>query len=454
MPSSQKKIPNAQELKKQARETRFRMRRDRRRKKAIKKDKTSARRLKIVKIVATVIVLALFLFLALMVGDSENHATLIGWAPFVAAVTGVALAFAYIRVMAKSLTFQEEALSGFCERGESIRFAISFTNKAPLFVFQAQAYVFVSDMFGNNASEDRISLALGPLQTNEIALDMVFEHIGTYQAGLQKIVIKDFLGLFTHEIVNVNRHTVNVTPHLQLIEDMEFSNDAMLETTKAAKSVLADSMDYSHVREYVPGDPLKTIHWKLSARTSVYMTKLFEVYTNPGVGIIFDFYAPSEKATELMSMFDAVVESAFSVANYAQRKGMDTEVFFRDKHQQNRRVIAWGNDEMPQLIDDMPRMSNDPANREDATNILRDQVASQYGQNNIVVCSANVDSDLVSMLIEAKLHRRAPMMIAVIPKGIDGRARDAYCAPLSRLDAADIPYMVVSDSNDLVAMDV
>ena len=168
------------------------------------------------------------------------------------------------------------------------------------------------------------------------------------------------------------------------------------------------------------------------------------------MGIILDFYGPSDDAGELMGMFDAVVESGFSLANHAAERGMDTELFFCNKREEDRRVESWGEDEMPALIDEMPQMSNLETDKQKAINILRDQVTSQYGQNNIVVCSADLDPELISAVIEAKVRLRAPMFVAVVPPALDGRALDKYCSNLSRLDAVDIPYKIISRSDDLL----
>ena len=408
-----------------------------------------ARRTLVLKACLCVGVVVLFLVLALVVGDGDYHATAIGWVPFFLVVLCIASAFAYLQVLKRSLRFTESSDVGDCQRDRDVRFTVHFSNASPLFFFRIEAYFYISDLFGDIASEAMTTLALSPHEEYDLGFTTKFEHIGTYTAGLDRVVLCDFLGLFTATIRNERRKQVNVTPKLQAIDNMQFSNDALLETTKAAKSVLADSMDYSHVREYVPGDPLKTIHWKLSARADHYMTRLYEVYTNPGVGIIMDFYGPSDEATELMGMFDAVVESAFSVGRHAREKGMDTELFYRDKHGQARRLETWSRDDMPRIIDDMPRMSNNPTDAAGALDLLRDQIVSRYGQNNIVVCSANVGSEMVSTVIEAKIRRRAPLLIAVVPRGMVGRERDAYCKSLSRLDAADIPYLVLASSNEL-----
>jgi uncharacterized protein (DUF58 family) len=310
----------------------------------------------------------------------------------------------------------------------------------------------MSDLFGNIAGESRTTLALAPFEETSIEFSVGFEHIGTYSAGLDKVVVTDYLRLFTATLENKRRRTVHVTPKLQPLSRIHFSNDVVLETLKAKKSALADSLDYAYVRDYVPGDPLKTIHWKLSARGENYLTRLFEVYANPGVSILMDFFAPDSRAKTLMGMFDCVVETAFSVGNYAQEQGMETEVHFTNTFGEHRREVSWRDDGLSRIIADMPRISNESGRQTIALELLDEQIKSQYGQNNLVVCTANLSALMISKIIEAKSRRRDPLLFAVVPGDLVGREREDYCASLGRLDAAGIGYVILSKSEELLGV--
>ena len=384
-----------------------------------------------------------------MVGDSDYRATAIGWVPFLSAVLAIAGAFAYLQVVKAKLAFSEASDMRDCERDSDVRFTVRFDNASPLFVFRVEAFFYISDLYGNIASEASTTFALSPHESLDLGFSTKFEHIGTYTAGLDRIVVEDFLGLFSATVRNGRRREVSVVPKLQPIDDIRFSADAMQETTKAAKSHAADSLDYSHVREYVPGDPLKAIHWKLSARSDHYLTRLYEVCTNPGVAVVLDFFGPSDEAGELMAMFDCVVEAGLSISKHAREKGMDAELLYVDKRGDAQRLPSWSKEDLPRLVGEMPRMSRDARLAHEAAGILNDQISSRYGQNNLVICSANLDSEMVSLAVEAKLRRRSPLFVAVVPRKLTGRALDAYVKPLSKLDASDIPYLVLSSANDL-----
>ncbi len=433
-------------------ERRAQRRKARERKRALGREAKSQRRRVVLKATATIVTLLLLLALALVVGDSDYHATVIGWGPFVAALCALALAYAYVRLLEAHLSYSEEINRADCKRGACVPFKVKFKNKGPLLFFKIEVEFFISDLFGNVAHSAKTTLALGPFESYELALDAQFDHIGTYEAGVRRVVVSDFLGLFERELAPRAKQRVEVTPRIQNLERVSFDDAATAETSKTAKSVLADSLDYSQVREYEPGDPLKTIHWKLSAHSAGYLTRLYEVYREPGVAIILDFHGKGEDAGTLMGMFDAVVESGLSIATFTRAQGIDTELHFQDRFGEERTVFDWGADALPKLVSDMPAMSNADEAAGAAVGIVQAQIANRHGQSTLVVCSAGMDSVLISALVDAKAQRRAPLLVAVVPPELDGRALDAYCKPLAALDAANIPYVVIARSEDLAVV--
>lgn len=415
-------------------------------------ERRHVRRSNVLKAVACVAVLAVCLALALLVGTDEYRPTPMGWVPLVACCTAVVLAFAYVRVLKHSLKLLEKSSVSDCRRDEKVHFTVRFANRCPLFFFRVEAHFYTADLYGNPVSHAATTLALAPFERYDMRFTAKFDHIGTYQAGLDRVVVYDFLRLFSATIPGPGRVRVHVTPRLVPVPKLEFSNEAVVETTKAARSTLSDSMDYAAVRDYVWGDPLKNIHWKISARTEHYMTKLFETYNNPGVAVVMDFYGPGRDAAELMDMFDAVVESGFSVARFARQRGMDTEIHYCDRTGARVHRATWRESDLPQIVADMPRFSSEPARAADAIGLLREQIQSIHGQSNIVVCTANLSAQMVETVISAKVHRREPIMLAVVPRGLEGRERDRWMAPITRLDVAGVAYAVLESSDDLSKM--
>ena len=412
-------------------------------------ERKAAKRGVVLRVVACVVVLLLTLALALLVGTDEYRPAAVGWIPFIGVCTAIVLAFVYLQILKHSIKLLERSNAHDCERNEDVRFKVRFVNRSPLFFFRMEAHFFTADLYGRPVSHRATTISLAPFEKYDMPFTTRFEHIGIYTAGLDRVVIYDFLRLFSCSIEGPKAQRIQVVPRLVPVSNFEFSNDAVVETTKAARSVLSDSMDYAAVREYAYGDPMKNVHWKLSARTEGLMTKLFETYTNPGVAVLLDFYGPGQSALTLMRMFDAVVESGFSIARYAQWRGMDTEVHYVDRAGERMRRTSWRQTDLPNIVSEMPRFSNDPHREKDAIELLEGQINSTYGQNNLVICTANLSARMVETIVVAKMRRRDPILIAVVPRGLEGRERDQWLAPLARLDAEGIPYKVIVEADEL-----
>lgn len=409
-----------------------------------------ANRAKVLKALGVIVLLALFAFVAFAVGDGDYHATAIGWIPLIMASCAIALAFVYLQVLKGGLEVDAVSELHDCRRGDDIDFVVHFRNKTPLFYFRIEAFFYVSDLFGGVASEAATTLSLAPFESYDLHFSTRFEHIGTYSAGMNRLIVCDFLRLFTADAGEKRAQIVHVTPRIHALEGLALSNDSQTEAQQPRKSVFADSLDYAYVRPYVPGDPLKTIHWKLSARTDGYMTRLFEESTNPGVCVIMDFYAPEERTPYLMGMFDAVVESAISVARYAQAEGFETELRYTNREGETVLRSTFGDSELDEMVADMPSISNDAGRAQAGVDALSEQLRHRYGKNNLIMCTGNLSSRLIETAIEARMRRRNPMVIAVVPSDLEGRELEQWCEPLSRLDAADIGYKVISRSDDLL----
>ena len=77
--------------------------------------------------------------------------------------------------------------------------------------------------------------------------------------------------------------------------------------------MVPNGTDYVGVREYELGDSTKQIHWKLSAHSINYMTKLSESSKQSDFAVVLDTAANEADREELMTIYDTLVETVFSV---------------------------------------------------------------------------------------------------------------------------------------------
>jgi uncharacterized protein (DUF58 family) len=91
---------------------------------------------------------------------------------------------------------------------------------------------------------------------------------------------------------------------------------------RVRRHLFQDPVRVASIREYAPGDPLKRIHWKATARIGRLQTKIFEHTTSTDLAIFFDVRTVKHPFWgEFVQLLETGAIAAASIANHAIDKG-------------------------------------------------------------------------------------------------------------------------------------
>ncbi len=135
---------------------------------------------------------------------------------------------------------------------------------------------------------------------------------GNGRAGVEKIIISDYFGIFSYEIIDKElMQSIRIYPDIPDVSGKDsfarsltdaVAFDDSEETTKSADSICG-TPGYEH-RQYIPGDNLKLINWKLSAKRGDLLVRKLEGTGNGEqiFALSFDnfYFAESQMAAEAM----------------------------------------------------------------------------------------------------------------------------------------------------------
>jgi len=130
-----------------------------------------------------------------------------------------------------------------------------------------------NDFFGSSGNLF-FSVPIYSRKGYEMTIPLIAELPGRISVTLKEIKIKDLMGLvFFKKKMDVSTEYV-VMPELfkQEINDKTYFETGMLESEESSKKG-NDFSDVQEIREYIPGDKLMSIHWKLSAKRDILMVK-------------------------------------------------------------------------------------------------------------------------------------------------------------------------------------
>jgi hypothetical protein len=148
------------------------------------------------------------------------------------------------------------------------------TNRSFIPLMSGEIVLYTGNTFLGETQENHLTVPFRMHGSVEISYPMTSSYVGKIEVCAKAIRVKDLLGFHT-----VTK-SVNLSEHIYMMplgSDSEtfHLNDYEKGMDEAEESQLAgsDFSDVSQVREYVPGDAMKNIHWKLSAKRENLMVK-------------------------------------------------------------------------------------------------------------------------------------------------------------------------------------
>ena len=238
---------------------------------------------------------------------------------YTALLLACALLYGFIScIWARGTAFCRQSLStAAVPRGDRAHLSLQAGHRCPLPVAPLEGeYLYNGQMGGCVFSS-------APFRTHERQVALNVRHVGRYDAGLSRLLIRDVFGFFQMSIrpergvsvLTVLPRPFDIDkPRLNLGDD----GNAALSRTQEDYNAPED------VRSYQPGDAMKRIHWKLSSRRRELVVRRFETPAPPDTLILLDCDAPlgGENVEEgKESLRDALCETAVAVARLQMEDG-------------------------------------------------------------------------------------------------------------------------------------
>ena len=365
--------------------------------------------------------------------------------PFFALLCLLLLSLAGTLLLRRGVRVTSESQDMECRRGESLPMAVQVRNDGPLSCPQARAWLYVSNLFREEDTVTPASFTLAGRSVSDFSFDIKMTHVGEYRAGLRDMEVYGFLGLFRLPVPGRRDLRVTVLPREVLPRELELSDKMLTESHDQHKSMVSDGFDYSGVREYAMGDSMKRIHWKLSAHSLDYMTKITETSRRNDLTVLLDISAPAGTDGETLAcLYDALVETALSFTR--QAAGLDTEysLIFPDRRGELCRTVPKGREDERELLHRLATFQDlQGAGALDGAQMIQAERKTAGGSSNLIVCTALVTEELLRELVSVKQQRRSPTLCYILPHGTDRAGREAAMRPLRLLDEYGIGYLAV-----------
>lgn len=157
---------------------------------------------------------------------------------------------------------------------------------------------------------------------------LICHYRGEYHIGIKAVVIQDFFRLFSFTRDLKRPLFIRVKPDIIRLDDLR-SNKETLNTLRENrfKRNVADLL----LRDYVPGDDLKLINWKVSAASQKLMVRQLSGEERQGIALIMDSCRYTEDPKEYLPVENKILETVIALDLFFLQKAIPVTVYLEEE---------------------------------------------------------------------------------------------------------------------------
>lgn len=212
------------------------------------------------------------------------------------------------------------------EKGTRFELIINVKNRFILPCVPMELVCDLPDEDTGLAAEKKIYVTLPPFGKAKLAMNCMNRYRGKYCFSVKKISVVDPLRII--RVTKKGKSILNAifVPRKLNVPDVSFFCESENFIAKRQNST-DNKEDFSHVRDYIPGESVQLVHWKLTAKQGDLMLKQFDSVFDRKALILCDFGCCSRERDPLLCA-DTIIETAIAFAKTFLDENIFTDVDF------------------------------------------------------------------------------------------------------------------------------
>ena len=232
------------------------------------------------------------------------------WLALVIALTGLyGFGLFWVRSQAPNVTATRERTGSILVAGDTLSEEFELRNYGRLPLLWAE-FIDESSLPGHSPGQ---IVACGSYGFYRWRSDVVCERRGVFRLGPHRLRFGDPFGLFSVEIVSVETELLLIYPRVAHLPELEQPHGNAGESRRRRRP-LRGALPSASVTDYRPGDSLRNIHWRSTAKRSRLMVKELEIEPSGDVWIVLDLNRSAQSGTGKQGTLEYSVIVAASIA--------------------------------------------------------------------------------------------------------------------------------------------
>jgi uncharacterized protein (DUF58 family) len=205
--------------------------------------------------------------------------------------------------------------------GSRIPIEISVTNQSRIPVL----WLLVEDLLPRGATlfdpptlqveGDRVQvMLLWSGETRKLAYEILCNRRGYFQIGPTVMETGDLMGFYRRYRVGTQPQYITVLPEIIPLTSYEIGSRRPIGEIRMRENVMDDPTRLRGIRQWQPGDPMRSVHWAATARTGILHSKVYEPSSIAGATLILDLHESTTPKKHEPARSDLAATAAASIA--------------------------------------------------------------------------------------------------------------------------------------------
>ncbi len=157
-------------------------------------------------------------------------------------------------------------------------------------------------------------MLLWPQQTREIQYTLRCNRRGYYQIGPTVLETGDLMGLYRRYRVGTQPQYLTVLPQVVSLTGYDIGSRRPIGEIRMRDNVMDDPTRLRGIRQWQPGDPMRSVHWAATARTGTLHSKVYEPSSIIGATLVLDLHKSTNPSNHEPMRSDLAITAAASIA--------------------------------------------------------------------------------------------------------------------------------------------
>lgn len=216
-------------------------------------------------------------------------------------------------------------------------------NESLLPVEEVKIQVSLCNCFFENDEEYELIIPAIPKKTRTATISVKGIYCGRMIARIHNVTIYDVFGLFQFKKEINNEAEIYIMPSKSSeFENVQMSTLGVTEDEELQMKKGDDVSQISEIRNYIPGDKLQNIHWKLSAKNDELQVKEFSLPFSEDVIMLVELYVDQQNPF----IFDRLLENLYAFSRDLLKQGRKFNLVWKDNDYDLKTIEVYNDDDL------------------------------------------------------------------------------------------------------------